>query len=61
MVRCHLSRLMRERRVCIADVARPTGISRNQLARLDYDRARQAELAERRPTVRWAVLSGCQE
>ena len=46
MVRCYLSRLMGERRVRIADVARATGISRNQLARLYYDRARRVELAD---------------
>ena len=46
MVRCHLSRLMGERRVRIADVARATGISRNQLARLYYDQARRVELAD---------------
>jgi len=46
MVRCYLSRLMGERRVRIADVARATGISRNQLARLYYDQARRVELAD---------------
>ncbi len=46
MVQCYLSRLMGERRVRIADVARATGISRNQLARLYYDRARRVELAD---------------
>ena len=46
MVRCYLSRLMGEKRVRIADVARATGISRNQLARLYYDRARRVELAD---------------
>ena len=46
MVRCHLSRLMGERRVRIADVARATGIARNQLGRLYYDQARRVELAD---------------
>lgn len=46
MLRCYLSRLMGERRVRIADVARATGISRNQLARLYYDRARRVALAD---------------
>ena len=44
MIRCHLSRLMGERRVRIADVARATGISRNMLAKLYYDRARRVDL-----------------
>ncbi len=44
MIRCHLSRLMGEKRVRIMDVARATGISRNMLARLYYDRAKRVDL-----------------
>lgn len=46
MIRCHLSRLMGERRVRISEVARATGISRNMLAKLYYDRARRVDLAD---------------
>ncbi len=43
-VRSRLSVLMGERRVRIIDVARATGISRNMLAKLYYDRARRIDL-----------------
>jgi putative transcriptional regulator len=46
MIRCHLSRLMGEKRVRIIDVARATGISRNMLAKLYYDRAKRVELPD---------------
>ena len=46
MIRCHLSRLMGERRVRLIDVARATQISRNMLAKLYYDRARRVELGD---------------
>lgn len=37
---------MGERRVRIADVARATGLNRDMLARLYYDRARRVDLAD---------------
>lgn len=46
MLRCTLSMLMGKRRVRIADVARATGISRNQLTRLYHDQAVRVELAD---------------
>lgn len=46
MIRCHLSRLMGEKRVRIVDVARATGISRNMLAKLYYERAKRVELSD---------------
>jgi putative transcriptional regulator len=46
MIRCHLSRLMGERRVRLMDVARATRISRNMLAKLYYDRARRIDLGD---------------
>ena len=46
MIRCHLSRLMGERRVRLIDVARATQISRNMLAKLYYDRARRIDLGD---------------
>jgi putative transcriptional regulator len=46
MIRCHLSRLMGERRVRLIEVARATGVSRNMLAKLYYDRAVRIDLAD---------------
>ena len=46
MIRCHLSRLMGEKRVRLIDVARATRISRNMLAKLYYDRARRIDLGD---------------
>ena len=46
MIRCHLSRLMGERRVRLIEVARDVGISRNMLAKLYYDRARRVDVAD---------------
>ena len=46
MIHCHLSRLMGEKRVRIIDVARATGISRNMLAKLYYERAKRVELED---------------
>ena len=46
MIRCHLSRLMGERRVRIIDVARGAGINRNMLTKLYFDRARRIDLAD---------------
>ena len=44
MIRSRLSRLMGEKRIRLIDVARATGISRNMLAKLYYDRARRVAL-----------------
>ena len=46
MIRCHLSKLMGEKRVRLVDVARATQISRNMLAKLYHDRARRIELSD---------------
>jgi putative transcriptional regulator len=46
VIRSRLSRLMGEKRVRIIDVARATGISRNMLSRLYYDRARRVDLTD---------------
>lgn len=56
MIRCHLSRLMGEKRVRIIDVARATGIGRNMLAKLYYDRARRVDLAD---VARLCQYFGC--
>ena len=44
MIKCHLSRLMGERKLKIADVARDTGINRGTLTRLYYETAERIEL-----------------
>ena len=46
MIHCYLSRLMGEKRVRIIDVARATGIGRNMLAKLYYERAKRVELVD---------------
>lgn len=46
MVRCNLSRLMGEKRVRFMDVARATGISRNMLSKLYYDKAQRVDLGD---------------
>ena len=44
MIRCHLSRLLGERKLKISDVARDTGINRGTLTRLYYETAERIEL-----------------
>lgn len=45
-IQSRLSRLMGEKRVRIIDVSRATGISRNMLSKLYYDRARRVDLSD---------------
>ena len=44
MIRCHLSKLMGEKKVKIIDVARDTGISRNMISALYYENAKRIDL-----------------
>lgn len=44
MIRCHLSRLMGERKMKIADVARATGLHRNSITLLYQETANRIEL-----------------
>lgn len=44
MIRCHLGRLMGERKVRIADVARSTGLHRNTLTLLYRETAERVEM-----------------
>jgi putative transcriptional regulator len=46
VIQSRLSRLMGEKRVRIIDVARATGISRNMLSKLYYDRAQRVDLVD---------------
>jgi putative transcriptional regulator len=61
MLRCALSILMGQRRVRIADVARATGISRNQLTRMYNDQALRVELRdiEKLCTTSGVVWTSC--
>lgn len=44
MIRCHLSRLLGEKKLKISDVARDTGINRGTLTRLYHETAQRVEL-----------------
>ena len=44
MVKCHLSRLMGERKLKISDVTRETGINRGTITRLYHETAVRVEL-----------------
>ncbi|WP_382163087.1 helix-turn-helix domain-containing protein [Hydrogenophaga sp. ANAO-22] len=44
MIRCHFARLLGERKLKIADVARDTGINRGTLTRLYYETAERVEI-----------------
>tara|TARA_R110001599_G_C12166858_1_gene652798 strand:- start:176 stop:418 length:243 start_codon:yes stop_codon:yes gene_type:complete len=44
MVRCHLARLMGERKMKIVDVARETGLNRNTITLLYKETAQRIEL-----------------
>jgi putative transcriptional regulator len=46
VIQSRLSLLMGEKRVRIIDVARATGISRNMLSKLYYDRAQRVDLVD---------------
>ncbi len=44
MIKCHLSRLMGEKRLKIADVVRETGINRGTITRLYHENAERVDL-----------------
>ncbi len=44
MVKCHLSRLMGERKLKIADIARDTGINRGTITRLYHETATRIDI-----------------
>jgi len=44
MIKCHLSRLMGEKRVKIAELARETGLNRNTITLLYHDSAKRIDL-----------------
>jgi len=44
MIKCHLSRMMGERKLKVSDVARATGIHRNMITLLYFERAKRIDL-----------------
>lgn len=56
MIRCHLSRLMGERKLKIADVARETGLNRNTVTLLYKETATRVDLDA---VDRLCALFGC--
>lgn len=46
MIKCHLSRLMGERKMKVVDVSRATGIHRNMVTLLYKETATRIELAD---------------
>jgi len=44
MIKCHLSKLMGEKKVKIVDVARETGVNRGTITRLYHETASRVEL-----------------
>ena len=44
MIKCHLSRIMGEKRLKISDLARDTGLNRGTLTRLYHETAERIEL-----------------
>ena len=44
MIRCHLSRLMGERKLKVIDVARETNLNRSTVSALYYEKAARIEL-----------------
>lgn len=44
MIKCHLSRIMGERKLKIADLSRDTGINRGTATRLYYETAERIEV-----------------
>ena len=44
MIRCHLARVMGDKRLKIVDVARDTGINRGTITRMYHDQAERIEL-----------------
>lgn len=44
MIKCHLSRLMGERKLKIADLARAIGVHRNTITLLYYEKAKRVDL-----------------
>lgn len=44
MIKCHLSRIMGEKRLKISDITKDTGINRGTITRLYHETAKRVEL-----------------
>ena len=44
MIKCHLSRMLGEKRLKVTDVARDTGINRGTITRLYHEKAERVDL-----------------
>lgn len=53
MIKCHLPRLMFERRMRVADVAQATGLHRNMLTLLYKEKAKRVELEDMEKLCRY--------
>lgn len=45
MIRCHLSKILGEKRLRISDVMRDTGVNRGTITRLYHEKAERVDLA----------------
>ena len=45
MIKCHLSRMMGEQKMKVADVARQTGLNRSTVTSLYFEKAERVDLA----------------
>ena len=45
VIKCHLSRILGEKRLKVTDVARDTGINRGTITRLYHEKAERVDLA----------------
>ncbi|MBE0448146.1 MAG: helix-turn-helix transcriptional regulator [Actinobacteria bacterium] len=59
MIKCHLSRMMGERKLKIADLARETGINRGTLTRLYHETTTRIELEVVEQLCRYFGCSVC--
>lgn len=57
MIKCHLSRLLGEKKLKISDVVRDTGINRGTITRLYHETAQRVDLKDLEVICRYL---GCQ-
>ncbi len=60
MIKCHLSRLLGERRLKISDVARDTGINRGTLTRLYHETEERVDLSVISDLCDYLEISVCE-
>ena len=59
MIKCHLSKLMGEKRLKISDVARETGVNRGTITRLYHEQAERLELDTLEKICRYMECNIC--